>query len=63
MQNGECIALKYGEICAIIKAAIYDNLNVMETTTETPTGKIIATIVITNRLDEGKAEDGLIPIE
>ncbi|MGB8689243.1 MAG: aspartyl protease family protein [Microcoleus sp.] len=35
----------------------------METTTETPMGKVIATLVITNRLDEGKAEDGLIPIE
>ena len=59
----ECIALQYVEICAKIKAAIYDNLNVMETTTETLMGKVIATVVITNRLDEGKAEDGLIPIE
>ena len=38
-------------------------MNVMETTTEIPMGKAIATLVITNRLDEGKAEDGLIPIE
>jgi deoxycytidine triphosphate deaminase len=51
------------EICAKIKAAIYNNLNVMETTTETPMGKVITTLVITNRLDEGKAEDGLIPME
>lgn len=63
MQNGECLALQFVEICAKIKAAIYDNLNVMETTTETLMGKVIATLVITNRLDEGKAEDGLIPIE
>ncbi|MEG4943608.1 retroviral-like aspartic protease family protein [Microcoleus sp. F4-D5] len=35
----------------------------METTTETPMGKVITTLVITNRLDEGKAEDGLIKIE
>ncbi|MEG3898743.1 MULTISPECIES: aspartyl protease [unclassified Microcoleus] len=35
----------------------------METTTETLMGKVITTLVITNRLDEGKAEDGLIPIE
>ncbi|MEG4517978.1 MULTISPECIES: retroviral-like aspartic protease family protein [unclassified Microcoleus] len=35
----------------------------METTTETPMGKVITTLVITNRLDEGKAEDNLIPIE
>jgi hypothetical protein len=49
------------EICAKIKAAIYDILNTMEITTETPMGKVIATLVITNRLDEGKAEDGLIP--
>ncbi|MBD1815435.1 aspartyl protease family protein [Microcoleus vaginatus DQ-U2] len=35
----------------------------METTTETPRGKVITTVVITNRLDEGKAEDNLIPIE
>jgi hypothetical protein len=26
-------------------------------------GKVTTTLVITNRLDEGKAEDGLIPIE
>ncbi|MEG4276068.1 aspartyl protease family protein [Microcoleus sp. MON1_C1] len=26
-------------------------------------GKVIATVVITNRLDEAKAEDGVIPIE
>ena len=38
-------------------------MNVMETTTETPMGKAIATLVIKNRLDEGKAEDGLIPME
>ncbi len=50
-------------VCAKIKAVSYDNLNVMETTTETPMGKVITTLVITNRLDEGKAEDGLIPIE
>lgn len=51
------------EICAKIQAAIYNILNIMETTTETPMGKVIATLVITNRLDEGNAENGLIPIE
>ncbi|MEG4091690.1 aspartyl protease family protein [Microcoleus sp. AT3-A2] len=35
----------------------------METTTETPMGKVITTVVITNPLDEWKAEDNLIPIE
>lgn len=51
------------EICAKIQAAIYNILNIMETTTETPMGKVITTLVITNRLDEGNAENGLIPIE
>ena len=63
MQNGECIALQAVAICAIIKSAIYDNLNVRETTTETPMGKVFTTVVITNRRDEGKAEDGRIPME
>lgn len=63
MLNGESIALQSVEIGAIIQAAIYDKLNVRETTTETPMGKVIATVVITNRLDEAKAEDGVIPIE
>jgi predicted aspartyl protease len=35
----------------------------MQSTTETPIGKVIATLVITNRIDEAKAEDGLMPIE
>jgi clan AA aspartic protease len=38
-------------------------INVRETTTETPRGKVIATLVIRNRSDEAKAEDALLPIE
>ncbi len=54
--------LKY-VVYAKIRAAIYDIVNIMNTTTESPMGKVITALVITNRLDEGKAEDGLIPIE
>ncbi|MCW6053336.1 aspartyl protease family protein [Microcoleus sp. A2-C5] len=35
----------------------------MQSTTESLMGKVTTTLIITNRLDEGKAEDGLIPIE
>ena len=35
----------------------------MQSTTENLMEKVTTTLVITNRLDEGKAEDGLIPIE
>ncbi|MEG4575602.1 aspartyl protease family protein [Microcoleus sp. N3A4] len=35
----------------------------MQAATENQMGKVTTTLVITNRLDEGKAEDGLIPIE
>ena len=38
-------------------------MKVMQAATENQMGKVIATIVITNRIDEAKAEDGLIPIE
>jgi clan AA aspartic protease len=48
---------------AKIKAPIYYMMKTMQITTETPMGKVTTTLIITNRLDEGKAEDGLIPIE
>jgi clan AA aspartic protease len=35
----------------------------MQSTTENLMGKVTKTLVITNRLDEGKAENGLIPID
>jgi len=38
-------------------------MKVMQAATENQMGKVIATIVIRNRIDEAKAEDGLIPIE
>jgi clan AA aspartic protease len=33
----------------------------MTNTTDNAMGKVITTLVITNRLDQGKAEDGMIP--
>ena len=47
---------------AKIKAALYDIVTIMQAATENQRGKVITTIVITNRIDEAKAEDGLIPI-
>src|SRR4028119_775741 len=38
-------------------------MKVMEAATENQMGKVITTIVIRNRIDEAKAEDGLLPIE
>ena len=38
-------------------------MKVMQAATENQMGKVITTLVITNRIDEAKAEDGLIPIE
>ena len=35
----------------------------MQAATEHKMGKVITTLVITNRIDEAKAEDGPIPIE
>ncbi len=51
------------EIYAKIKAVTYDLVNVMETTTETPMGKVIATLVIENLIDRADAERSMIPIE
>jgi clan AA aspartic protease len=56
------INLEYA-VYAKIKAAIYDIVNVMETTTETPMGKVIATLVIENLIDRADAERSMIPIE
>jgi clan AA aspartic protease len=36
---------------------------VSQTTTNENMGKVITTLTVTNRLDQGKAEDGLIPLE
>lgn len=38
-------------------------MKIRHSTTESLTGKVTTTLVITNRLDEEKAEDNLIPIE
>ncbi len=35
----------------------------MSTPTETPMGKILTTLTITNRIDQANAEDGLIPAD
>ncbi|MEG4500414.1 aspartyl protease family protein [Microcoleus sp. F10-C6] len=35
----------------------------MQAATENQMGKVITTLVITNRIDEAKAEDGLLPME
>jgi predicted aspartyl protease len=51
------------EVYAKIKTPIYYIMKAMQAATENQMGKVITTLVITNRLDEGKAEDGLIPIE
>lgn len=50
-------------VYAKIRAAIYDIVNTMETTTETPMGKVITTLAIVNLIDEADAERGMIPIE
>lgn len=44
-----------------MKAAIYDIMNVMETTTETPMGKVTTTLAIQNLIDQADAERGMIP--
>jgi hypothetical protein len=51
------------EVGAKIKAAIYDLLNAMQATTETPTGKVTTTLAIVNLIDRADAEGGMIPIE
>ncbi len=51
------------EIAAKIRGTIYDIVNIMETTTETPMGKVITTLVIENLIDRADAERSMIPIE
>jgi predicted aspartyl protease len=38
-------------------------MKLMQAATENQMGKVTTTLVITNRIDEAKAEDGLIPME
>ena len=51
------------EVGAKIQAAIYDLLNAMQATTETPTVKVTTTLAIVNLMDRADAERGIIPIE
>ena len=56
------INLEYA-VYAKIKAAIYDIMNGMETTTETSMGKVTTTLTILNLIDQADAERGMIPME
>lgn len=63
LEHGNAVSLLEYAVCAKIRAAIYDIVNIMETTTETPMGKVITTLVIENLIDRADAERSMIPIE
>ena len=54
---------RIGGICAKMKAEIYDIMKIMQSTTETPMGKVTTTLAIENLIDRADAERSMIPIE